>query len=265
MAAHQGSRHGDIGETFSSPAAQKLHLPISPPEQAIRQQRASLIAAIRAHPSNDQIRLDYAALLEKAPLCTSDKARASLIRLQVERGTGPETDQEREIIRKHGTTWESAIAPADEARWDRGFIVAASVRASDFSARPGCISSEPIQTLRVSIYPRPEAFEDPMWGVHGMIQSPIFKANVVRLEIFSGGAPVLYTILKEMGGPRVTDSTPALREVHFHRFTDSRECALPSGNKYRDEMNGTHSVAARADRLDVITFNGIVVSGIPQL
>lgn len=262
MAAHQGSGHEG---NSSLPVTQKLHVPLSHREQAIREQRASLIAEIRANPSNDQIRLDYAALLEKAPLCTSDKARASLIRLQVERGTGPETDQEREILRKHGTTWESAIAPADEARWDRGFIVAASVRASDFSARPGCISSEPIQTLRVSIYPRPEAFEDPMWGVHGMIQSPIFKANVVRLEIFSGGAPVLYTILKEMGGPRVTDSTPALREVHFHRFTDSRECALPSGNKYRDEMNGTHSVAARADRLDVITFNGIVVSGIPQL
>lgn len=263
MAAHQGSGHEGIGETFSSPATQKLHVPVSPREQEIRGQRASLIAQIRANPSNDQIRLDYAALLEKAPLCTSDNARASLIRLQVERGTGPETDQEREILRKHAATWQSAIEPAVEARWERGFIVAARVKASDFCARPGCISLEPIRTLQVDIYPR-QATDDPMWGVYAMVQSPIFKANIARLEILDGGATVLYAILKEMGGCHIYHPAPALREIHFRRFTDSRECARPSGNKHRDEQYGLNFVVPSSSR-DVVTFSGIVISGIPQL
>ena len=211
-------------------AAESIGSGMGPREVAIREQRAALISDIRLNSESNDLRLAYADLLEQAPLCSSDKARAQLIRLQVARGSAPASDEECSLMRKHGAMWEAAIAPARNPEWDRGFIVGVMATPDQFCAAADRLMLEPVTKV---VNPAFGGFLNYEWecgyDLDKMLKTDAFRQGIQRLEFLSGYTRTFFILLDNI------TSKGALKEVHFAQFHDSVQCVVPSGNKYENE------------------------------
>lgn len=221
----------EAGRVGDSPlAAETIGSGMGPREAAILEQRANLIREIRTNPESNQPRLAYAELLEQAPLHSSDKARAELIRLQVTRGSAPASEGEQALVREHGAKWEAAIAPARNPEWDRGFIVGVMATPDQFCAAADRLMREPVTKV---VNPAFGGFLNYEWeggfDLDKMLKSDAFRQGVQRLEFLSGYARTFFILLDNI------NSKLSLRQVHFAQFHDSVESIAPSGNKYENE------------------------------
>jgi len=203
---------------------------IGPREAAIREQRASLIREIRANTASNEPRLAYAELLEQAPLASSDKARAQLIRLQVARGSDPASHEEQALMRKYAAKWEAAIAPARNPEWNRGFIVGVMATPDQFCAAADRLVLEPVTKV---VNPAFGGFLNYEWesgcDLDKMLKTDAFRQGIERLEFLSGYTRTFFILLSNIS------SKGALKQVHFAQFHDTVESIVPSGNKYEDE------------------------------
>ncbi len=211
---------------FESQKANKpVELPEAP-ELAIRAERAVLIKAIRSNPENNQLRLDYADLLDRAPLDESDAARAKLIRLQIARGTGPATQEETQILDTHREAWEKPVAAA-ACLWDRGFIVGIYTAPLTFVQHADAIRLEPISSIRLYTF----GLQDMATvEAYALIDNEHFKASIARVEIEHGEFEIVVPFLK------LVPDDAVLKEIRFLNFADDRSVFEPSTNRWADEM-----------------------------
>lgn len=236
----------------------------SPLERAIRQERAELIKEIRLSPDSNAPRIAYANLLERSPLHMTDGARATLIRLQASRADRPASSEETTILSRFERSWKNAIGCPRSVEWDRGFIVGVAIHPLDFCATSTQLAAEPITKVSVSPFWRCNSSQlpaDPAWYFEAMLANPFFRESISRLEVVIGEAPTVYSLLRNVHAGH------ALREVHFLGFTDTRSTILPSGNRFRDELNRTYlmqEVGGANGEPSLLRFCNTTISGIPR-
>ena len=234
---------------------ERLSMPMGAEELAIRQHRASLIQAIRENPTDNQLRRDYADYVERKPLHTADPARATLIRLQIDRGDGPVSAEEADLFRKFEKAWLSALGSVTAAEWDRGFIIGVRATPQQFLDSAGKLHREPIARLYNPLVGGAEGqYQEDLWA---LVQDSTFKSTITRLQFVMGDFDTMRPLLASVSD-RAT-----LKEVHFKNFTDSREVLLPTGNKYLDESRHTSRVREYSGidgRRDSLIFGETVIS-----
>lgn len=224
------------------------------PDLAIRAERAVLIKAIRSNPENNQLRLDYADLLDRAPLDESDPARAKLIRLQIARGGEPASQEETQILDKYREGWEKSLGAAAACLWDRGFIVGMYTAPLQFVQHTETIRLEPISSIRFYTF----GLQDmPMHEAYALIGNELFKTSIARIEMEYGEFEMVVPFLK------LVPDDAVLKEIHFFNFTDDRSVFEPSTNPWENEMqskNRLRDYAGKDGRSDSYIFGNTVIS-----
>jgi uncharacterized protein (TIGR02996 family) len=133
-------------------------------DKRVGDERASLVAAIRANPGADEPRLRAAQWFE-ARGDEASAARAEFIRVQVERARRPGTDpeqpalmaRERRLLARWARVWASAHPSLTKVIYRRGFVEYAHMSLRRFLPhRRGLFALEPVRDVRITGLYRPD-------------------------------------------------------------------------------------------------------------